>query len=267
MQLAHRLLSTRGGTVVVSGIAAVLAAAILLAYLHQYRQSVSSASAPMTVLVAKGLIEKGTPGNVVGSDGMFQAVTTPRSEVKEGAITDPATLRGTVALEDVYPGEQLTAGAFSATGADTVAAGISGGERAMSVPVDVAHGMIGNIRAGDRVDVYAGFNVRRLLPTGAPDPDAQDRPVLKLVTEDVLVLGVPAEQAGLGAAGQTSQITLRLSDEDAAKVAFSSDNGVVWVVLRPRTGAEPTRPDLVTLETVLFGVEPVAAVRSFGGRS
>lgn len=250
-----------------SGVAAVLAAAILLAYLHQYRQSVNSASAPMTVLVAKGLIEQGTPGNVIGSNGLFQVIETPRSEVKEGAITDPAALRGTVAAADVYPGEQLTTAAFSATGADTVAAEISGAERAMAVPVDVAHGMIGNLRAGDRVDVYAGFNVRRLLPNGAPDPDAQDRPVLKLVTEDVLVLGVPAEQAGLGAGGQTSQITLKLSDEDAAKVAFSSDNGVVWVVLRPRTGAEPSRPDLVTLETVLFGVEPVAAVRSFGGRS
>lgn len=249
-----------------SAVAAVLAAAILLAYLHQYRQSVNSASAPMTVLVAKGLIEQGTPGNVVGSNGLFQVIETPRSEVKEGAITDPAALRGTIAADDVYPGEQLTTASFSATGADTVAAEISGAERAMAVPVDIAHGMIGNLRAGDRVDVYAGFNVRRLLPTGAPDPDAQDRPVLKLVTEDVLVLGVPAEKAGLGAGGQMSQITLKLSDEDAAKVAFSSDNGVVWVVLRPRTGAEPSRPDLVTLETVLFGVEPVAAVRSFGGR-
>jgi hypothetical protein len=40
----------------------------------------------------------------------------------------------------------------------------------------------------------------------------------------------------------------------------------VWVFLRPKTGAEPSAPDIVTLETVLFGVEPVAAVRSFGAR-
>lgn len=121
MQLAHRMLSTRGGTIAISAVAGLVAAAIILVYLNRYRESVGTATQPMTVLVAKDLIEKGTPGNMVGSDGLFQAVTTPRSEVKEGAITDPAALRGTVAVDDVYPGEQLTASAFSGAGADTVA--------------------------------------------------------------------------------------------------------------------------------------------------
>jgi Flp pilus assembly protein CpaB len=73
-------------------------------------------------------------------------------------------------------------------------------------------------------------------------------------------------KAGLGAsAQQTSNVTVRVTHEQAARLAFSSENGKVWIVLRPRTGAKPTPPDLVTLETVLFGVEPVAAVKSFGG--
>lgn len=268
MQLAQRMLSTRGGTVIVSVVAALLAAAIILVYLQRYRESVGSATQPMTVLVASGLIEKGTPGNVVGSDGMFQAVTTPRSEVKEGAITDPAVLRGTVAADDVYPGEQLTAGSFVPAGADVLANRIGAEQRAMSIPIDGAHGMVGNVRSGDHVDVYAGFNVKKLLPDGTPDPNAHDRPVLKLIVEDVVVLDAPAAKAGIGGGGaQTANITLRLGDEDAAKVAFSSDNGTLWIVLRPRTGAEPTRPDIITLETVLFGVPAVAATRSLGGRS
>lgn len=266
MQLAHRLLSTRGGTVAVSAVAGVIAAGILLAYLHRYRESVGSATQPMTVLVAKDLIEKGTPGNIVGSNGLFQAMTTPRSEVKEGAITDPAVLRGTVALDDIYPGEQLTAGSFSGAGADTLAARISADQRAISVPIDDAHGMIGNVETGDHVDIYGGFNVRKLLPNGTPDPNATDRPVLKLIVEDVVVLAAPKAQTGVGGGSQMAPITLRMSEENAAKVAFSSDNGIVWIVLRPRTGAEPTRPDLVTLETILFGVPPVAAEKSLGGR-
>ena len=96
MQLVHKLLSTRGGTLIVSGIAAVLAAVILIGYLHRYRESVNSASQPVTVLVAKGLIEKGTPGAVVGTQDLFQTTTAPRDEVKEGAISDPASLRGRV---------------------------------------------------------------------------------------------------------------------------------------------------------------------------
>jgi Flp pilus assembly protein CpaB len=265
VQLAQRLLSTRGGTVAVSAVAGLLAAGIFLAYLHRYRESVGSAAEPMTVLVAKDLIEKGTPGNVVGSDGLFQAITTPRSEVKDGAITDPAVLRGTVAMDDIYPGEQLTAGSFSSTGADTLAARISAEQRAISVPIDNAHGMVGNVRTGDHVDVYGGFNVRKLLADGTPDPNAADRPVLKLIIEDVVVLDAPEKQTGVGGGSQTAPITLRMSEKDAARMAFSSDNGIVWITLRPPTGAEPTRPDIVTLETILFGVPPVAAEKSLGG--
>jgi Flp pilus assembly protein CpaB len=266
VQLAHKMLSTRGGTIAISAVAGLVAAAIILMYLHRYRESVGTAAQPMTVLVAKDLIEKGTPGDIVGSDALFQAVTTPRSEVKEGAITDPAALRGTVAVDDVYPGEQLTAEAFSGAGADTIATRISADERAIAVPIDNAHGMVGSVASGDHVDVYAGFNVRKLLPNGAPDPNAQDRPVLKLIVEDVVVLDAP-EAGGAAVGGAQSQaVTLRMTESDAANVAFSSDNGIVWIVMRPPAGAEPTQPDIITLETVLFGIPPVAAAKSLGAK-
>lgn len=268
MQLVQKLLSTRGGTLIVSGIAAVLAAVILLAYLHRYRESVNSSSQPVTVLVAKGLIEKGTPGNVVGSQDLFQSTTAPRDEVKEGAIADPASLRGRVAVEDVYPGQQLTMSDFSAQ-ADALGNRISADQRAITIPIDAAHGMIGNVQAGDHVDVFAGFNVKKLRSDGTVDPNTAERSVLKLIMEDITVLSAPAEgKAGFGA-GQTttSNVTVRVDDRQAAELAFASDNGKIWIVLRPRAGAEPTRPDLVTVETLLFGVPSVAATRSFGGKS
>ena len=268
MQLAHKLLSTRGGTVAVAAVGALLAAAVFLGYLHRYRSTVTESGAPMTVLVAKDFIEKGTPGNVVGSQGFFQTASTPKDDLKEGAISDPDSLRGLVARNDIYPGQQLTVADFSPTVADALTNEIAGDERAISMALDSAHGMIGNVRAGDRVDVYGAFNVRRLRPDGTVDPDAVERPVLKLLVEDVLVLDSPeGAKAGFGAgAQQTSNVTVRVTHEQAARLAFSSENGKVWIVLRPRTGAKPTPPDIVTLETVLFGVEPVTAVKSFGAR-
>jgi Flp pilus assembly protein CpaB len=268
VQMVQKLLSTRGGTLIVSGMAAVLAAVILLAYLHRYRESVNSSSQPVTILVAKGLIEKGTPGNVVGSQDLFQSTTAPRDEVKEGAITDPASLRGRVAVEDVYPGQQLTMSDFSAQ-ADALGNRISADQRAITIPIDAAHGMIGNVQAGDHVDVFAGFNVKKLRSDGTVDPNSAERSVLKLIMEDITVLSAPAEgKTGFGA-GQTttSDVTVRVDDRQAAQLAFASDNGKLWIVLRPRAGAEPTRPDIVTVETLLFGVPAVAATRSFGGRS
>ena len=268
MQLVHKLLSTRGGTLIVSGIAAVLAAVILIAYLHRYRESVNSASQPVTVLVAKGLIEKGTPGAVVGTQDLFQTTTAPRDEVKEGAIADPAALRGRVAVSDVYPGQQLTMADFSAQ-ADALGNTISADQRAITIPVDAAHGMIGDVQPGDHVDVFAGFNVKRIRPDGTSDPNASERAVLKLIMEDITVLNAPAEsKTGFGAgATTTSDLTLRVDDRQAAQLAFASDNGKLWIVLRPRAGAAETRPDLVTVETLLFGVPSVAAARSFGGKS
>ena len=87
MQFAHKLLSTRGGTVAVAAVGALLAAAVFIAYLNRYRSTVNDSTAPMTVLVAKDFIEKGTPGNVVGSEGLFQTASTPKDDLKEGAIS------------------------------------------------------------------------------------------------------------------------------------------------------------------------------------
>jgi pilus assembly protein CpaB len=265
VQLAQRVLSTRGGTIAVSALAAAIAGAVLLMYLHRYRETVGASSKPAPVLVAKEVIEKGTPGGVVGAQELFQVTTTPRSELKEGAITDPSLLRGKVAAADIYPGEQLTVADFTAAGADVLGNQLSAEQRAISVPIDGAHGMIGNVTVGDHVDVFAGFNVKRLRADGTPDPDAEERPVLRLLVEDVVVVAAPEAAAGVGGAAQNTNVTLRVSDEDAARVAFAADNGKVWIVLRPRSGAEATQPDLVTIETVLFGVEPVTAMRSFGG--
>ncbi len=266
MQLAHKLLSTRGGTIALAVAAAALSAVVLLAYLNRYRDSVAASAQPVSVLVAKSLIEKGTPGSVVGREHLFQATELPQDKVKEGAITDPGTLSSQVAAADIYPGQQLTAAEFSATDAGALGTKLAEDQRAVSVPLDDAHGMIGNIRPGDRVDVLVGFNVIPIAPSGVPLDDGRERPILRTVMEDILVLDAPAGDAG-GTGGSTaSNVTLRMTDREATKIAFAADNGKVWLVLRPRTGGAPTTTDIVTLETLLLGVKPVTALRSFGGR-
>ena len=266
MQFAQRLLSTRGGTIGLSIMAAVLAAVILLAYLHRYRQSVRDSGVPVTVLVAKSLIEKGTSGDVIANQDLYSVSSQPKGEVSDGAITDPATLKGRVASADIYPGEQLTVAKMATASTGSLANRLSADQRAVSVPVDAAHGMLGEVQAGDHVDVYAGFNVQRIGAGGVPDESSPTRPVLKLLVSDALVLNAPEAGArGIGGGGKTS-LTLRLNDREAAAVAFASENGAVWTVLRPRANAAPTSPDLVSLETVLLGVPPVAVYRSLGGR-
>ena len=71
------------------------------------------------------------------------------------------------------------------------------------------------------------------------------------------------EKASTGS-GSTN-VSLKVDDEKAAQLAFASDNGKVWLALRPSAGAMESRPGLVTIETMLLGVPPVKVLQSVGG--
>jgi Flp pilus assembly protein CpaB len=248
MQMVQKMLATRGGTVAVGGFAAAFGALLLLMYLAQYRNSVDESGEPITVLIAKSLIEKGTPGDIVGVKGLFQTTDAPRDQLQEGAITDPSALRGRLATNDVYPGEQLTTSDFSASASGALGTQIAGNQRAIAVPVDAAHGMVGQLRTGDRIDVLAGFNVTSGAGGG--------RPVVKVLSQNVLVLEAP-KRAGTGvAASSGTNVVLRTTYREAAEIAWAVDNGKIWVVLRPRTGAPVRRAQVITPEALL-GVRPV----------
>lgn len=249
MEIAQKLTSTRGGTLAIAGLAALLAGGLILVYLNQYRQSVQAEGAPVTVLVAKKLIHKGTPGTAVASSGLFRPATVRESQLRNGAFSDPVSLRGHVATADIYAGQQLTTADFSA-GASSVASSLTGSQRVISVPLDSAHGLIGSIQKGDHVDVFAGFNV---ISNGG---DARSRPMLRLMAQDIPVVSVGAVKGSLGA-NSTTNISLRVHPRQAAELAFTSDNGKLWLVVRPPNGAKPARPGIVTVETVLLGVPPL----------
>lgn len=244
--VASRLMSSRRGTIAVGVGAAVLAALVLLVYLNSYRESVSASAQPLTVLVAKNLIPRGTSGSVIATNGLFQTARVPTSQVKLGAISDPAALNGQVTLSDVYPGQQLTAADFSATAtAAALASQLTGNERAITVSIDQAHGLLGHLQAGNRVDIYVAF------PEGDKTPIA----LMKLLVTNVLVLAAPA-------GGEGGTVALRLNSREAARVAFASDNAKLWFALRPPAAAKPTKPDIVTHQSLLFGA---GAISTGGG--
>jgi len=94
VEFAENLLSSRRGTILVGAGAAVLAAILLVVYLNRYRASLKGSGEPVTVLVSKSLIQKGSPGNIIGSTHQFQVASIPKEQLKDGALTDPGALRG-----------------------------------------------------------------------------------------------------------------------------------------------------------------------------
>jgi Flp pilus assembly protein CpaB len=241
MEWVENALSTRRGTLLIGGGAALLAAILLLVYLKNYRSNVASSNSTASVLVARHLIQKGSPGNIVATDQQYQVTGIHQKELQAGAITDPSELRGLVATHDIYPGQQLTLADFVTVSPGALQTNLAGDQRAISVPIDAAHGLSGQISPDDHVDVYVGLN-----QSGA----GGSHPVIKLMMENALVLRTASSGAPAGS------VVLRGDGKQTAALAFASDNGKIWLVLRPASGARPERVGLMNT-SVLLGMRPV----------
>ncbi|CAA9510665.1 MAG: hypothetical protein AVDCRST_MAG67-2702 [uncultured Solirubrobacteraceae bacterium] len=249
-------LSTKNGSVLAAVVTAALAGLIIMVFLNQYRDNVNKDGVPTPVLVASQLIEQGASGDTIGAAGLFKADDVPRDQLKAGAVTDAATLRGKIAREDILPGQQLTAADFRPAGPSVVTK-LGAEERGMKISLDNAHGLIGEIRRGDRVDVLSGFLVDSTV--GRP------RPILRTLMQNVLVLDAPAEVKASGVSGNSNkpkEVTLRVNVKQAPKLAFASDNGKVWLILRPQNGADVDTQSLVTLESLLLNEKAIRAGRA-----
>ena len=243
----RRLLGTRSGTLALAAGIAALAGLVLFVFLSQYKDSVRGGAAPEPALVAGALIKAGTSGDVVIGQDLYKSVSLPADRLEEGALLNTEAIAGRVAVRDIYPGQQITAADFSKS-ADPVRGQLTGDQRAVSIPLDSAHGLTSHIRAGDRVDILAGFS-----GAGA----GRGRAVLRTLMQNVLVLDVPSSDGK--SSSKKSDVTLRVTDKQAAALAFSAENGDIWLSLRPPSGASQQTPSTISMEALLAGSAPINA--------
>jgi len=168
-------------------------------------------------------------------------------------------LRDKVATHDIYQGSQLKATDFAPAASD-VAASLTKHQRLIAVPFDATHGDAQNIQAGDHVDVYAMFNLVSVDSRGIPTGSGAAHTVLRMIMSNVDVQNVIKGSGGAGT------FYFKVTDGQATKLAFASDNGKLWLALRPAAGAKTAPPSVVTAETLMLGVSPQAVYQSLGGR-
>jgi Flp pilus assembly protein CpaB len=232
----NRLLKTRQGTIAVGIAAAVLAAILLLVYLSHYRSSVKGSTEPVTVLVAKRLIPKGTSGSVLATRNLYVVTTIPKGQLKFGAISDPAVLSGQIVAADINPRQQLTTADFTTASVGALASQLTGNWRAISLPaLDAAHGLTPDIQAGDHIDVYG-----------------QVSGTVGLVLPNVLVMATPTQPVAGSTAPVSGNYILRVPTSKAPKFAYMGQNGTFWIVLRPARGARGTQPAFVTSDNAFL---------------
>jgi len=223
-------LSSRGGTLLVAALLSLLAGAALLVFLRQYREDVTS-SDRARVLVAASLVPKGTTGEVILEKKLYRVTRVRADDLREGAVADPADLKGLSATDDVFPGHQFTTADFEDAAGKT-GTRLADFDRAITVPVDASHGMLGKIDPGDRVDVIT-----------TSDSAAGGVTVATVAVRGALVLNMPDGDGSV--AGRQEPVTIRVPDRAAATIAAAADGGKVWLVLRPPVGARTHGTDAV----------------------
>jgi Flp pilus assembly protein CpaB len=243
--------------VFVGAAAAVLALIVVLVYVSQYRNNVNAGNTEVKVLVATRVIEKGTPASFIARAEYFAPQAIVQKQVLDGAITDPASIAGRVTTREIEPNQQLTLADFSLAAVDTLPAKLVKTQRAVSFPIDSAHGLVGQLAPGDYVDVYGLFSVDSAGACGSGT-------VIKLLMQNALILRMPGTAGGGLGGAKAQNIVLRASYHQAANIALTADAGTLYLTARPSANAAPTPPQLQTVQRLLLGAAPVTVASRCG---
>jgi Flp pilus assembly protein CpaB len=234
------------------GIAVALAAVAALLtsfYVTNYKRHVQRGEDHVTVLVAKRDIPVGTAGSDVG--GMLGTAEVPRRSVVPGAVSSPAEVKGMVAAQTTFAGEQITTRRFSSVAETGVQGQLRGAMRAFAVQGDQNQLLAGTLKDGDHVDLVAAVKVRK-----GGDEVTYSRVVLR----DLKVLQAPGGFVPgsklTGGASQTFSVLLAMTDNQAQKYQWVLGNndsgGSGWhLSLRPVTHASDSNDHLDSVNTVL----------------
>jgi Flp pilus assembly protein CpaB len=246
-----RVVTSRIGALVLALLLAAAAAALVVVYQQNHDSSLQNPHGKVSVLVATQTIDQFTPGNQVVDGNMFRV-----DEVADGAISNPDDLKGLVARNDVYPGEQLTTNQFQRSQTTSVAVKLQPNQRAIAFPVDPSSGLIGQVQAGDHVDVVATFDVLPLGPNGLPLTGAQAIPLTRTVVSGALVLTAPVATSGPSGDSDSAHgpvLTLAIDTNEVNDVLFAQAKGTVWFTLRPPGKSQDVGAGVVDVGAVLRG--------------
>lgn len=150
-------------------------------------------------------------GTVLSPDDLLSInVNLPANALDLYALASTPT-GSAVVVESLSAGELVPLASLAASGSE-----VEG--RLITIPIGVDHAVGGELRPGDRVDVFASFDA------GSP------RAVTRLLVADVEVVE-PVRAGGLVAGGGSLiGLTLRVPTSEAASVAFAIRNAEIDIV-------------------------------------
>ncbi len=203
-----------------------------------------------------------------------EAVKWPVKAVPEGAFTSLAELfpegepEFRTVLRTMEKGEAVMRVKVSGAGADAgVASRLGKGMRAFTINVDVASGVSGFLRPGDRVDVYwtgrsaaregerRGREITRLIQSAlqiiAVDQTADSDRSTPTIARTITVKATPTQVAALAQAQATGKLSLSLvgTDDDTVSAAVEIDQNQLLGIREEAPVPVAKAPRVCTIRT------------------
>jgi Flp pilus assembly protein CpaB len=252
---------SRGLVVAIAIVLAVVAAAAVILYTNQVRET-AIADEATAVVVASEDIPAGTRLDPLLERDVFETINVPNDALVDGAITQLGALAGQTTNSPILAREQIP-GSRLASGSGAVSqAGVTPDHVGVALSLEGPRGGAGAIRLGDSVAVYVTFNKdtvvlrstldRILAPQqlarfiaaqqGAPSANAPairlgaDFTATVVASTRVIQIAVPTTTDANGQQTTTEgtiTVMLDLLPEDAQSVVFANERASVWLGLLP----------------------------------
>jgi Flp pilus assembly protein CpaB len=202
-------------TALVTLLFAAAAAAGVYLFMKNVREEAAAPEATIEVLVSTQDVPANTELDPLIEAGVFVPKTIDQADAVTGVITDLYQLRGQRSAYPILAGEQIPAarlaGPLQAAGGIL---GIPSGYQAASITLEPQRSVAGNIRSGDRVQVFGTFQSKQGVDT------------TRVVIPEALVLDV-GPRTGSGT------VTLAVTPVEASLLIFAQEQGRVWLTLLP----------------------------------
>jgi pilus assembly protein CpaB len=219
---------------VIAAVVAALGTLLVFLYVRTADSRAQASVDAVQVLTAQSQIDSGESYQDALAAGKIVPKGVARSQLLAHVETSPDALKGTVALQTIYPGEQIVSDKFGTDAADAASPlGIPAGKMAVSVNLTDPDRVAGFVNPGSEVAIFVTKTGDDTGSTTGTATGPQAGPKTRLLLTRVTVLGVgsttPVTTTTTKEDGtqQTEQLprtllTLALSQDEAQKVILAS---------------------------------------------
>ncbi len=221
----------------------VVGIVLMGSYLNRQKAKIVKGQEQVKVLVAKKDIPAGTSASKLDEGGYVETAEVNRDSLPPQALSKLSDVKKLSVNVPIYAGDYITRTKFERAAGLNPTDQISGTKRLISIPISPAGSVARMIKPGDRVDILASGDVKRMDGT-----EEVEDVTTWWAAKNVVVRQTPESMQPEGAETEPVEVkdddgiyVLEVTDEVAQDLYFSlakADKPGLIMVLRPGSGDE-----------------------------